>query len=113
MATAKKTARKKPAPKQLPATSLDSFKCRRTLKVGTKSYDYFSLKIAEKNGLDGIKDVSRDRFVFGFFCTGVVTSRRRKLLRAFKTCGGMRALYTPKKIVRLGEGGFFLCDQGT
>ena len=54
MATAKKTARKKPAPKQLPATSLDSFKCRRTLKVGTKSYDYFSLKIAEKNGLDGI-----------------------------------------------------------
>jgi len=54
LATAKKTARKKPAPKQLPATSLDSFKCRRTLKVGTKSYDYFSLKIAEKNGLDGI-----------------------------------------------------------
>ena len=59
------------------------------------------------------KDVSRDRFVFGFFCTGGVTSRRRKSLRAFKTCGGMRALYTPKKFVRLGEGGFFLCDQGT
>jgi aconitate hydratase len=54
LATATKTTRKKPAPKQLPATSLDSFNCRRTLKVGTKSYDYFSLKVAEQNGLDGI-----------------------------------------------------------
>ena len=34
--------------------SLDSFKCRRTLKVGNRSYDYFSLKAAEKNGLAGI-----------------------------------------------------------
>ncbi|MEM8743342.1 MAG: aconitate hydratase AcnA [Pseudomonadota bacterium] len=34
--------------------SLDSFKCRRTLEVGGKSYDYFSLPEAEKNGLDGI-----------------------------------------------------------
>ena len=34
--------------------SLDSFKCRRTLVVGSKSYDYFSLAEAEKNGLDGI-----------------------------------------------------------
>ena len=34
--------------------SLDSFKCRKTLKVGTKSYTYFSLKAAEKNGLAGI-----------------------------------------------------------
>ena len=34
-------------------TSLDSFKCRRKLKVGAKSYDYFSLKAAEKNGLAG------------------------------------------------------------
>ena len=34
--------------------SLDSFKCRKTLKVGTKSYVYFSLTAAEKNGLKGI-----------------------------------------------------------
>jgi len=34
--------------------SLDSFKCRKTLKVGTKSYTYYSLKAAEKNGLAGI-----------------------------------------------------------
>ncbi len=35
-------------------TSLDSFKCCRTLKVGTKSYAYYSLPVAEKNGLKGI-----------------------------------------------------------
>ncbi|MBI5114466.1 MAG: aconitate hydratase, partial [Rhodovulum sp.] len=35
-------------------TSLDSFKCTRTLKVGTKSYVYYSLPAAEKNGLPGI-----------------------------------------------------------
>ena len=35
-------------------TSLDSFKCCRTLKVGAKSYAYYSLPIAEKNGLKGI-----------------------------------------------------------
>ena len=34
--------------------SLDSFNCRRTLKVGDKDYVYFSLTEAEKNGLDGI-----------------------------------------------------------
>ena len=28
--------------------SLDSFKCRKTLKVGNKSYVYYSLKAAEK-----------------------------------------------------------------
>src|SRR6202789_2728555 len=32
----------------------DSFKCRRTLKVGSKTYVYFSLTTAEKNGLKGI-----------------------------------------------------------
>ena len=37
-------------------TSLDSFKCRKTLKVGTKSYIYYSLPTAEKNGL---KDISK------------------------------------------------------
>ena len=34
--------------------SLDSFKCRKSMKVGNKTYQYFSLKAAEKNGLDGI-----------------------------------------------------------
>jgi aconitate hydratase len=34
--------------------SLDSFKCRKTLAVGAKTYDYFSLKQAEKNGLKGV-----------------------------------------------------------
>ena len=34
--------------------SLDSFKCRQTLEAGGKSYDYFSLPEAEKNGLEGI-----------------------------------------------------------
>jgi aconitate hydratase len=35
-------------------TSLDSFKCRKTLKVGPKSYVYYSLPAAEKHGLAGI-----------------------------------------------------------
>jgi len=34
--------------------SLDSFKCRQILEAGGKSYDYFSLPEAEKNGLEGI-----------------------------------------------------------
>lgn len=34
--------------------SLDSFKCRKTLKVGAKTYVYYSLPTAEKNGLKGI-----------------------------------------------------------
>ncbi|MDO8534257.1 MAG: hypothetical protein Q7S17_05890, partial [Xanthobacteraceae bacterium] len=34
--------------------SLDSYKCRKTLKVGSKSYDYYSLKVAEQQGLKGI-----------------------------------------------------------
>ena len=33
--------------------SLDSFKCRKKLTVGAKTYAYFSLKAAEKNGLAG------------------------------------------------------------
>jgi aconitate hydratase len=33
--------------------SLDSFQCRRTLTVGARSYDYFDLKAAEANGLEG------------------------------------------------------------
>ena len=36
------------------ATSLDSFKSRKTLKVGSRTYSYFSLRAAEKNGLKGI-----------------------------------------------------------
>src|ERR1700761_667090 len=35
-------------------TSLDSFKCARQLKVGSKTYAYYSLPAAEKNGLKGI-----------------------------------------------------------
>ncbi len=35
-------------------TSLDSFKCCKTLKVGAKTYAYYSLPVAEKNGLKGI-----------------------------------------------------------
>ena len=34
--------------------SLDSFKCRKQLQVGDKTYTYFSLEDAEKNGLSGI-----------------------------------------------------------
>jgi aconitate hydratase len=33
--------------------SLDTFKCRKTLKVGARTYEYFSLPEAEKNGLSG------------------------------------------------------------
>ncbi len=39
---------------ELPQPSLDTFKCRRTLQVGGKTYTYFSLPEAEKNGLAGI-----------------------------------------------------------
>ena len=35
-------------------TSLDSFRCCKILQVGGKSYAYFSLPIAERNGLKGI-----------------------------------------------------------
>jgi aconitate hydratase len=35
-------------------TSLDSFKCLKTLKVAGKAYAYYSLPVAEKNGLKGI-----------------------------------------------------------
>jgi aconitate hydratase len=34
--------------------ALDSFRCRKTLKVGGKTYHYFSLKAAEQNGLGAI-----------------------------------------------------------
>ncbi|MDH4983371.1 aconitate hydratase AcnA [Hyphomicrobium sp. D-2] len=34
--------------------SLDSFKCRRTISAGGKTYTYYSLPEAEKNGLAGI-----------------------------------------------------------
>src|SRR5262249_28675168 len=39
-----------------PLTSLDSFRCCKPLKVGIKTYAYYSLPTAEKNGL---KSVSR------------------------------------------------------
>ncbi len=37
--------------------SLDSFKCRQTLDVDGKSYEYFSLKDAERNGLTGLSQL--------------------------------------------------------
>ncbi|MDE2362805.1 MAG: aconitate hydratase AcnA [Hyphomicrobiales bacterium] len=37
--------------------SLDSFKSRKKLTVGTKTYHYYSLKAAEKNGLKGVADL--------------------------------------------------------
>jgi aconitate hydratase len=39
------------------SSSLDSFKARATLTVGARSYDYFSLTAAEKNGLAGISSL--------------------------------------------------------
>ncbi len=55
----KKTQNKKPtkksrATKKTSPKHPNSFKALRTLKVGAKSYTYFSLKQAEKNGLEGI-----------------------------------------------------------
>jgi aconitate hydratase len=38
----------------LDVVSKDSFKCKTTLTVGGKSYAYFSLALAEKNGLAGL-----------------------------------------------------------
>jgi aconitate hydratase len=38
-------------------SSIDSFKCRKTLKVGSKLYEYYSLPAAEKNGLAGISQL--------------------------------------------------------
>src|SRR5271157_1682532 len=37
--------------------SLDSFKCRKTLTVGAKAYEIYSLKAAEKNGLAGVSQL--------------------------------------------------------
>src|SRR5208282_5604337 len=37
--------------------SLDSFKCRKTLTVGAKTYEIYSLKSAEKNGLAGVSQL--------------------------------------------------------
>jgi len=36
------------------STSLDSFNCRDTLTVGGETFEYFNLKTAEANGLEGI-----------------------------------------------------------
>ena len=37
-------------------TSLDSFKCRKKLTVGNKTYHYFSFKAAEKHGLPDVSE---------------------------------------------------------
>ncbi|HEY4846585.1 MAG TPA: aconitase family protein, partial [Methylocella sp.] len=38
-------------------TSLDSFKCRKKLTVGSKTYHYFSFKAAEKHGLPDVSEL--------------------------------------------------------
>ena len=43
-------------------TSLDSFRCCKTLKVGGKTYAYYSLPIAEKNGLTEVAPAAGDAF---------------------------------------------------
>ena len=35
-------------------TSLDSFRCCKPLKVGSRTYAFYNLTVAEKNGLKGI-----------------------------------------------------------
>ena len=42
--------------------SLDSFKCRKKLTVGTRTYHYYSLKTAEKNGLKGVSNLPFSMF---------------------------------------------------
>ena len=39
--------------------SLDSFKCCRSLKVGSKTYAYYSLPAAEEAGLKGVSRLPR------------------------------------------------------
>jgi aconitate hydratase len=39
--------------------SLDSFDCERELTVGSKTYTYFDLTVAEVNGLTGISKLPR------------------------------------------------------
>lgn len=52
--TTKSQATRSRATKTASPKHPNSFKALKTLKVGAKSYAYFSLKQAEKNGLDGI-----------------------------------------------------------
>ena len=43
----------------LAIVSLDSFKCKTTVTAGGKTYEYFSLPLAEMNGLAGISSFHR------------------------------------------------------
>jgi len=54
MSKAKKPVKARASRKKAVAQHPNSFKALKTLKVGNKTYTYFSLKAAEKNGLDGI-----------------------------------------------------------
>ena len=56
--------------------SLDSFKCLRPLKVGSKTYAYYSLPAAEKNGLKGI---SRLPFSLKVLLENLLAQRGRPL----------------------------------
>ena len=42
-------------------TSLDSFRCCKTLKVGSKTYAFYSLVAAEKNGLKRVLNESPEQ----------------------------------------------------
>ena len=46
-------------------TSLDSFRCCKTLKVGSKTYAYYSLPAAEKGGLLHAPDLYMEKLVVG------------------------------------------------
>ncbi len=60
-------------------TAVDSFKTRRTLKVGTRRYDYYSLKAAEKNGLG---DLSRLPFSLKVLLENLLRNEDGRSVRA-------------------------------
>ncbi len=59
-------------------TSLDSFKCQKTLKVGGKTYVYYSLPAAEKNGLKGISRLPYSMKVCSRTCCATKTGARSR-----------------------------------
>ena len=72
---------------------LDSFKARRKLTVGKKTYEYYSLKAAEKNGLDGI---SRLPFSLKVLLEKPAPPRRRPLGNRCRHQGGIDLAQTPQ-----------------
>ena len=74
--------------------SLDSFKCRKTLKVGAKAYEYFSLKAAEKNGLKGVSELP---FSLKIVLENLLTQRGRTHGQARGHRGGRRLGREPRQ----------------